>query len=128
MKDDKSAIKWYTLSAEQGLALAQRNLGLLHARGLGTSENFKNAIMWWTLAAEQNDEFSQYNLALMYGRGLGVSKDYATAHMWATISSGNGHEKALEMLETLESNMTIPQIRNAKNLFNECTSKNYINC
>ena len=34
-RDDKEAIKWYRLSAEQHVIGAQSNLGLMYEKGLG---------------------------------------------------------------------------------------------
>ena len=34
-KNDAEAVKWFRLAAEQGLARAQHNLGLMYANGTG---------------------------------------------------------------------------------------------
>ena len=52
-ENDKTAVKWYTLAAEQGYAKAQYNLGLMYANGRGVPENDKTAVKWFTKAAEQ---------------------------------------------------------------------------
>jgi uncharacterized protein len=124
-RDSQAAFKWYTVSAEQGDPFAQLNLGQIYRQRM---KNYESAVKWYTLSAEQGVALAQYNLALLYGKGLGVKKDYATAHMWATISNQHGHREALGILEILDDNMTISQIRNAKKLLDECTRKNYINC
>ena len=38
-QDYKTAVKWYTLAAEQGVARAQFNLGLNYATGLGIPQD-----------------------------------------------------------------------------------------
>jgi TPR repeat protein len=38
-QDYKTAIKWYRLSAEQGNASAQLNLGAMYANGYGTIQD-----------------------------------------------------------------------------------------
>ena len=48
----KEAIKWYTLSAEQGYAAAQHSLGLMYETGRGVPQSSKEALKWYTLAAE----------------------------------------------------------------------------
>ena len=38
-KDEAEAVKWYRLAAEQGLAMAQFNLGITYASGRGVIED-----------------------------------------------------------------------------------------
>ena len=38
-KNYKEALKWYLLSAEQGYALAESNLGLMYEEGQGVQQN-----------------------------------------------------------------------------------------
>ena len=45
-QDYKTAVKWYTLAAEQGNALAQYNLGRLHYFGTGVPESLVYAYIW----------------------------------------------------------------------------------
>tara|TARA_B100001057_G_scaffold415570_1_gene433140 strand:- start:305 stop:523 length:219 start_codon:yes stop_codon:yes gene_type:complete len=52
-QNDKTAIKWYTLSAEQGYAVAQFLLGTIFLKGEGVSQDHKTAAKWFTLSAEQ---------------------------------------------------------------------------
>jgi len=50
-QDDKTAVKWYRLAAEQGNASAQTNLGLMYAFGTGVPKDYVYAHMWWNIAA-----------------------------------------------------------------------------
>jgi TPR repeat protein len=50
-QDYKAAINWYRLSAEQGHAKAQVNLGVLYGTGKGVSRNPVYAHMWGNIAA-----------------------------------------------------------------------------
>ena len=49
-------MKWYTLAAEQGNALAQYNLGWMCLGGLGVPQDYVRAHMWFNLSASQGDE------------------------------------------------------------------------
>ena len=62
---------WLPL-AEQGIAEAQYNLGLIYSKGQGVAPDYKEAVKWYRLAAEQGFAESQTNLGLMYGKGQGV--------------------------------------------------------
>jgi TPR repeat protein len=51
----KQAFQWYNKAAEQGLAQAQYNLGVVYYQGKGTLQNYKQAYIWASLAAAQSD-------------------------------------------------------------------------
>ncbi len=65
IKDDKTAVKWFTLAAEQGDAKAQYNLGWMYEKGLGVVQDYKTAVKWYTLAAEQGLARAQHNLGVL---------------------------------------------------------------
>ena len=49
--DFKTALAEWTPLAEQGLAIAQSNLGFMHARGSGVLTDNRRVYMWWNLAS-----------------------------------------------------------------------------
>ena len=51
-QNKKAAVKWYKRAAEQGVAVAQFNLGMMHKRGHGTPKTWVLAHMWWNIAAK----------------------------------------------------------------------------
>ena len=61
-QDYKKALKWYTLSAEQGNKVAQYNLGVMYSFGLGVVPDYKTALKWYNLSSEQGNALAQYNL------------------------------------------------------------------
>ena len=58
-KDLKEAAKWYRLAAEQGLASAQYNLGLMYADGEGVPEDKVQAFAWASLAGANGFDVSK---------------------------------------------------------------------
>ena len=50
-QDDKTAVGWYRLAAEQRDANAQNNLGFMYANGKGVLQDNVYAHMWWNIAA-----------------------------------------------------------------------------
>ena len=54
-QDYAEALKWYRLSAEQGNASAQNNLGLMHAFGQGVRQDNVQAMMWFNISAAQGN-------------------------------------------------------------------------
>ena len=56
-QDHKEAVKWYTLSAEQGTAGAQNNLGVMYFRGQGgLIQDSIYAHIWSNLASSNGDK------------------------------------------------------------------------
>lgn len=49
----REAARWFRKAAEQGLAMAQYNLGYLHAYGRGVPKDENAAIDWYSRAANQ---------------------------------------------------------------------------
>ena len=55
-QDDKTAVKWYRLAAEQGDVDAQNMLGTLNAMGRGFKQNWVYAHMWGNITASKGDD------------------------------------------------------------------------
>ena len=65
-QDYQEAVKWYRLSAEQGVREAQYNLGVMYYQGQGVPQDYKEAVRLYRLSAEQGQAEAQFNLGLMY--------------------------------------------------------------
>jgi TPR repeat protein len=92
--DYATALREWTLLAEQGNASAQTLLGAMYNEGQGFLQDYKTAVKWWRLSAKQGNAVAQYNLGLMYGAGQGVLKDYKTAVKWYRLSAEQGNADA----------------------------------
>ena len=80
--------------AEQGDANAQYNLGVMHAKGVGTLHEVAEAVKWYRKAAEQGDAQAQYTLGVEYDKGQGVPRDYAEAVKWYRKAAEQGDARA----------------------------------
>ena len=60
-KDDKEAVKWYHLSAEQGISGAQSNLGLMYEKGLGVKQDYIEAHKWFNIAGVNGNTTGKKN-------------------------------------------------------------------
>ena len=109
-QDYQEAIKWFKLSAEQGYAQAQYNLGLMYSRGEGVDPDRQEALKWYRLSAEQGIAGAQCNLGLMYEKGHGVEQDYVEAHKWFNIAGVNGNDIGRKNMDIVEKKMTPSQI------------------
>ena len=57
--DDKEAVKFHRLYAEQGVVNAQFRLAQMYYEGLGVEQDYKEAVKWFRLGAEQGDTEAQ---------------------------------------------------------------------
>jgi hypothetical protein len=104
------------MSAEQGHAMAQNNLGFMYYNGTGVPHDDKEAVRWYRMSAEQGYAGAQLNLGVMYANGRGVPQDYKEAHAWLSVAKGNGNELAEKYLGIVTKKMTKEQIADAQSL------------
>ena len=93
-QDYKEAVRLFRLSAEQGNAEAQYNLGNMIFAGYGVPQDYKEAVKWYRLSAEQGLAQAQYTLGVMYAEGKLVSQDYKEAVKWYRLSAEQGLAQA----------------------------------
>ena len=60
--DYETALREFKPLAEQGIAEAQFNLGVMYVTGQGVPQDNKEAAKWYRLAAEQGVAEAQFNL------------------------------------------------------------------
>ncbi len=80
--------------AEQGLAEAQYNLGLMYVLRYGVEQDYKKAIEWYEKAANQGHAKAQFILGDMYSSGQGVRQDYKKAAEWYEKAATQGDANA----------------------------------
>ena len=83
---------------------------------------------WYRKVAEQGNASAQFNLGIRYATGRGVLKDSVLAHMWSNIAGANGDEKAIELRDALERDMTRADISRATELARACMASDYQDC
>ena len=86
-RDYETAYKLWLPLAEQGLAQAQLNLGMMYMRGQGVSQDYKKAVRLFRLSAEQGLVESQFNLGRMYDQGKLVPQDFGEAVKWYRLAA-----------------------------------------
>jgi hypothetical protein len=93
----------YKLSADQGNAAAQLELGVVYEVGrIGIQKNDEQARYYYELAATQGNAQAQYELGRFHesGRG-GLAKDYEKAALWYRRAADKGHVAARDRLADL---------------------------
>jgi len=123
-KDFQEAARWYRLAADQGHAKAQTVLGRKYAEGQGVAQNDQEAFRWFQKAANQGYAPAEAVLGGMYYEGRsGAPQDNVLAHMWLNLAAVQGFEKAAELRDLLEKNMTPAQLAEAQRLDRAWTPK-----
>ena len=107
-------MRWFRLAAEQGLARAQSQLGVMYDHGEGVSEDNVEAMRWLRLAADQGNNIAQYNLGVMYANGEGVPSDLISAYMWWSLAASKGNEGARTNSNIIAERMSREQISEAQ--------------
>lgn len=103
-EDFQTAFKEFKLSAHQGVAQAQFNLGVMYVNGQGVAQDNEEAVKWFRKAADQGHASAQNNLGFMYANGRGVAQDYAQAVYWYRKAADQGHAEAQNNLGVMYDN------------------------
>ena len=91
LNDNKSAVEFYRLAAEQGLFDAQMALGKMYQDGKGVVQDYAEAIKWYRLAANQGIPSAQDIMGDMYESGTGVEQDSAESFRWYHLAAVQGY-------------------------------------
>lgn len=114
--DYATAIREFRRAADDGLDVAQYNLGILYYTGRGVEADHEQALHWLKQAAEQGHTSAQFNVGVMYFNGQGVapawqdiwplslftrSRNRAEAADWYERAASSGHAEAQYYLATM---------------------------
>ena len=86
----EKVFKRIELSANQGNAEAQYDLGRMYALGGVIRQDYAEAFKWFKLSAEQGNAEAQHILGVMYVNGEGARQNYAEAFKWFKLSANQG--------------------------------------
>ena len=100
-KDEKRAAQLYELSAAQGHAAAQHNIGTSYYHGRGVKMDKKKALLFFKQAAGQGYASAQCNCGLMYYHGEGVDRDVEEGLRFLEQGAAQGHQQSQDALATL---------------------------
>ena len=118
--------------AEEGVARAQNNLGVIYENAKGVPQDINEALKWYRLAAEQGYGGAQNNLGLIYALGRGVPRDPVRAYMWFSLAgsslSGDIGKTVMQSRDVIASAMTPQQIVEATGMVLRCQASNYKGC
>lgn len=115
-KDPAKAVYWYTRAAENNIAPAQLNLGLMYLRGEGVKADMQTGRAWLEKAAHLGDNRASYALAMIDEK----QQRYVDAYKWYDLSSRDGmldsniRGKAQAKIGQLALNLSSSDIEKAK--------------
>ncbi|KDN25095.1 sel1 repeat family protein [Moraxella bovoculi 237] len=119
-KDANRAAYWYMRAAEQNIAPAQLNLGIMYLRGEGVKADMATGRKWLESAAHLGDNRASYALAMIDER----QQQLVDAYKWYDLSSRDGmlddniRGKAQAKIGQLALNLSSSDIEKAKNSAN----------
>jgi TPR repeat protein len=71
--DMDTALREFRNAAEQGLDVAQYNLGILYYSGNGVRQDYYRAYQWIRAAADQGHVAAMFNMGVLYFNGQGMN-------------------------------------------------------
>ena len=86
----KEAVRLFRLSAADGNAKAQYNLGYLYQTGQGVRQDYREAFKWFRIASEQGLPQAQGKIGYMYSQGMGIKKSFKAAFKWFKLAAEAG--------------------------------------
>jgi TPR repeat protein len=90
-QDYKTAVKWYTLAAEQGVADAQYALGWMYYKEYGVLLDYVYAHMWANISASNGDE-DAIKLRDLLANEMMTSADISAAQKLARECVANNYK------------------------------------
>jgi TPR repeat protein len=84
--------------ANQGLAAAQDDLGLMYHNGQGVPKDDAQSLDWYLKAANQGDDQAQLSVGFAYYEGWGVAKNGAQAVAWFSKAANQRNAAAQGMV------------------------------
>ena len=103
-QDYARAAYWFDRAAQNGVANAAYNMGVLYHQGLGTKASLEQAVQWYSVAAEQGHPEAAYNLGIAYIEGVGVDYDPFKATLHFEQAAANGTVEAAYNLGLIYEN------------------------
>ena len=101
MGKESAVVQMLRKAAEQGLPVAQCDLGNSYYNGEGVEQDKAEAVRWYRKAAEQGVASAQFNLGVCYYNGKGVEQDKQEAVKWFRKAAAKGCDPAKKALERL---------------------------
>jgi len=117
-------------AAEHGHGMAQNNLALMYAMGLGFDKNWTEAVKWFRRGANQGDAGAQYHLGVHHHRASMVNdpqianESRIEAYKWFQLAATQGYWKSDSCLERVNLQMDQRDVTEARRRVANFVAKN----
>lgn len=95
------AVLWCRKAADQGHALAQRNLGFCYEFEIGVTQDDAQAVLWYRKSVEHGDSEGQNAVK-------GITRDDAQAVLWYRVQADNSLSRARMRLYEARIRLGLP--------------------
>ncbi|MEM6781157.1 MAG: peptidoglycan-binding protein [Pseudomonadota bacterium] len=116
-QDFTRAAFWFEEAANNGIANASYNLGVLNHQGLGVEQDLTKAMYWYREAAQSNHPEAQYNLGIAHIEGIGTDYNPQLAATFFERSAQGGIMEAAYNLGLIHENGLLGQANNEEALY-----------
>jgi len=103
-QDFEKAGFWFRAAADQGVANARYNLGVLYHQGLGVPRDLDRALYWYREAGKRGHPEAQYNLGIAHIEGIGTEYDPRRAAVFFERAARGGIMEAAYNLGLIHEN------------------------
>lgn len=110
------AAQWFREAADNGVANARYNLGVLYHQGLGVKRDLGRALYWYREAARLGHPEAEYNLGIAYIEGIGTKYNAPIAGAFFERAANNGIMEAAYNLGLIHENGLLGKTDNDKAL------------
>src|SRR5439155_19387878 len=115
-KNYAEAQKWYRKAADNGVASAAFNLGVMYDLGQGVPKDYNQAVQWYRKAADAGYAPALANLGILYYNAQGVKRDLTQSYAWFAPAEKLGDPRADELIGATTNKMTPSQKKKAEAL------------
>lgn len=105
-KDLEAAASWYRRAATDGSGEAKFQLGRMYLKGTGVRRNRRHAFSWLRRAAVGGHPRAPFELGLQFAEKSRAIPDLINAVAWLSIAYEAGHLSALNMRETVATELS----------------------
>lgn len=102
---------WFREAADNKIANARYNLGVLYHQGLGKARDLDRALYWYREAANLNHAEAQYNLGIAHIEGIGTDYNPSLAAAFFERAANNGVMEAAYNLGLIFENGLLGDVK-----------------
>lgn len=106
----EEAVRLFKLSADQGQTEAMVSLGVMHATGRGTPQDFAACLEIYMIAARAGESHGVRGVGVLFHVGQGVEQNTSEAAAWFAASAAQGNEEAASDFTLLTEGMSKSEI------------------